>query len=496
MRDFIDDIKTHETEISNPSDIRFETTQENLNYTLSKEDFEEYFSWNELYQNNIWNCWLISPIMSLVEFWDYEKLIRTSVKKNEKWFIISLPLWSPEPHISFISFKELNQVQRYLWWYSPVLVSWKQWIQALMLAYWKMFTWKNQFDYNNFERWRSSRVFYDLVYGINVYETKRTIFSYDTDPVWAWDQLFLNQLYDILENFDKKTDMISLAVCLDPLTKFLSHYSMTNHEISVKKVRKDNWTLIITVGNSADDLKDHDITFRDLMQSCGAFSLWTKKNKSWLKKSKESYIWKRKYIGSTDIDDINEIKSVNQIVQLHWKEKEALREARWDIIVTDIVDNTMNVSSYGFDTKLEERDWIIVVSVWTNELSINKWLLSNKYEYEEEVIANKNYPFYLYWAKIANFVNMMRKLYINPKKWDKQNKKTFCLIDWCLQFDDDSNTFEWRDKSKRKIKEKLGDDYIKCLKDWESLWIKSSDNKTQQKIVNFLNQLVRDNISE
>ena len=492
MRDFIDDIKTHETEISNPSDIRFETTQKNLNYTLSKEDFEEYFSWNELYQNNIWNCWLISPIMSLVKFWDYEKLIRTSVKMNDNGFIISLPLWSPEPHTYSISFEELNQVQRRISWDSPSLVEWKLWIQALVLAYWKMSTGKDQFDYINLAGWNSSNVFYDLVYGIEVYSVERNGLPYCDDPYWACDQDFLKQLRDVLENFNKNTDMISLYVSVDPLIHLLSHYSMSNHEISVKNVKKDNWKLIITVWNMDEKYEDCDITFEDLITACGGFSLWTKNKRPWLKKSNESYVWKRKYIWEIYAKKHNKIESVNQLVLLHWKEKEALREARWDIVVTDIAENELKVSSYGLDTKLEEKDWKIIISVWNNKIYISKAVLSNKYEYKGRITSNKEYPFYLYWAKIANFVNMMRKFYIEPEKWDKKNYTPFCLVRWALQFDDNPNSFNFGTRIKRKWKELIWDDYIECLRDWESLGIDSSNDETKQKIVDFLNQLVKE----
>ena len=490
MEEIIDNINIPEIDIKDPLNISFETTEENLKYTLSKEDFEEYFSWNEIYQENVWDCRLVSPIMSLVEFWGYERLIRTSVKKDENGFKISLPLWSPEPYTYFISFEEINQVQLWISWDAPSLVDWKLWIQALVLAYWKMCTWKDQFDYINLDGWSSNRVFNDLIYGIEVYEAKRKKVSYDKDPHGSCDKNFLNHLYDILENFNEKTDMIVLSVSVDLLTNALWHYSNSNHSISVKKVKKENWKLVITVWNLSEDYEDCDVTFEDLITSCARFFLWTTKERPWLKKSNKSYIWKRKYCASAQSKNIDKVESVNQVVQLHWKGKEFLREARGDIIVTDMEYNVLKVSSYGLDTKVEERDWMVIISVWTNELYIDKSLLSNKYEYNREIIANADYPFYLYWAKIANFVNMMRNFYINPKKWDEKNEAPFSLIDWVLQFDDNPKSFKSTDRIKRKFKELIWDDYIECLRDWESLWINPLDDEIKQKIVDFLNQLV------
>ena len=139
---------------------------------------------------------------------------------------------------------------------------------------------------------------------------------------------------------------------------------------------------------------------------------------------------------------------------------------------------------------IKERCWqIIIYNNWI-ELSINKAKLLNKYKYDGKTVENDQYPLLLYWAKIANFVNMMRNLYIDQKKWDENNNTPFCLVGWRLQFDDNPNSFKSADRIKRQCKELIWDDYIECLRDWESLGIDSSDDETKQKIVDFLNQLV------
>lgn len=476
---------------------------ENNGYTLSKEDFQKYFEWEDFQQRNIWDCWLLAAIDSLVSYWDYENLIRTSVKKVGGGFSIWLPLWSPRPIEYFVSFNEMNTNQINISWNKSILVTWKDWIKALVLAYGKMSTWKGRnFDHQNLSGWAGDRAFNDLVYGIEVYRVDRTNYLQDEDPDWTIDREFTDKFYKVLEDFDTKYDMLTLSVNqLDEQEmrqqwlhgesySSLGHYSQHNHEISVEKVKKQNWKLIVTVSNPWDSGRSYDISFENLIKSCSGFYLWTKKARQWLSTSSRSYAWERGYAASNYTTKIEDVESVNQVVQLTWEADEALRKARWDIIVTSTQNDAYQVFSYRLKMNIKERNWNIIICDKWCELLIDKTKLSNKYEYNGKDIENDQYPLLLYWAKIANFINMMRNLYIDTKKRDKKNDKPFCIKDWILKFDDDPSTFSWSDRLQREWAELFWDDYIDCLNDWSNLWINTSDTGTQQKICNFLNQLV------
>ena len=472
---------------------------------LSKSDFKKYFEWEDFQQENIGNCRLLAVIDSLVSFWDYEKLIRTSVTKDNKWYTFYLPLWAPhlDSNKFFVSYEELDTNQVGIGWDTPILVIWKQWIQALVLAYWKKCTWKyGQFDYNNLSSWQSDRALNDLVFWIKTYSEVRTTYSETEDQLWKKDLDFINKFYKTLEGFNRKYDMLTLSVNqlqendLDRQNikweaySSLWHYSKPNHTISVEKVRKEKWKLIVTVSNPRDSNRTYDITFNDLIKSCHGFYLGTKRERWRLSKSDRTNSNQMTYHATDITKTIDDIQSINQVVQLTWEANEALREARWDILVTENKNNTFKVSSYDLEMNIKERGWqIIIYNNWI-ELSIDKKKLLNKYEYDDKTVENNQYPLLLYWAKIANFINMMRKFYINPKKRDKSNNKAFRIINWSLQFDDDPSTFGWRNRIRRKSAERFWDDYIECLNDRNSLWISNNDKNTKQKIANLLNQFL------
>ena len=484
---------------------RWRERKENVNYTLSQADFQKYFEWENFQQRNIWDCWLLSAIDSLVSFWDYEKLIRTSVRKVDKGFYVWLPLWSPMPTQYFVSFDEINTNQINISWNKSILVTWKDWIKALALAYGKRSTWKTQdFDHQNLRWWSGNQVFKEMVYWIHTYYCSRTsIWSEQKDPNWTFDMEFVFKLEGVLENFDAKTDMLTLWVSqlqeadLDRLNlpweaySSLWHYSEMNHEISVEKVKKNSdWVLIVTVSNPWDWSKSYDITFNSLIKSCGDFSLWTKIQRPLLSEYNRSNKWVRSHHAADIVKKAEDVRSLNQVVQLTWEADDALRKARWDIIVTSTQNDAYQVFSYRLNMNIKERNWNIIICDKWCELLIDKTKLSNKYEYNGKDIENDQYPLLLYWAKIANFINMMRNLYIDTKKRDKKNDKPFCIKDWILKFDDDPSTFSWSDRLQREWAELFWDDYIDCLNDWSNLWINTSDTGTQQKICNFLNQLV------
>lgn len=497
---------------------------ENKQYTLSKEDFKKYFEWENFRQRTVWNCWLVAVIDSLVSYWDYEKLIRSSVKIDNKWFTFILPLWDPNWIEQFVSFKEIKEVQRDIYWNEQILISWKSWIKALAIAFWKLYSWfSDKLVYNNLDGWNSCIVFSLLVYDIDTYLLVRSGMSEKDDPNWTVDTIFTWKLRSILERFNTKTDMLTLSVNqllgnsinVDDYSS-LGHYSNSNHTVSVEKVIKKNWKLFITISNPWDSNRSYDILFEDLIKSCNYFNLWTK-NKNYkdltmdanvLYKSKMPFSnkkldWDSIRIMNTNIKN-NQVPykkngnnnidlsphTVDQIVSITWDADKALREARKEIIVTNDSNNKIKVSSYDLSINMEEKWWNVIISLWKNKLNINKSHISDRYKYDGKNIQDENFPFYLYWAKIANFINLMRKLYINKKSQDKSNDRPFRIINWSLQFDDNPLKLIW-DKWRTRIWAELTwDDYIECLRNWWLLWISSSDNETKQKIADFLNKLI------
>lgn len=506
------------------------SNMEEKSYILSEEDFKQYFEWENFCQGHVWDCWLVAAIDSLVSYWDYEKLIRTSVKKTDNWFYFYLPLWTKVEDVSeevFVSFDEIKEGQRDIEWYQQFLVTWKLWIQALAIAFWKLQSnTKYKFDYSMFDGWLSSFFFLSIApLDLDKYVLVRAIIAEKDDPYWNADKVFVEKLYTVLENFNAETDMLTLPVYQrveknmnrDQILSTFGHYSNCNHAVSVEKVTKKDWTLVITFSNPWDSNKSYDITFENLIKSCVWFDLCTKNkdytnimsglNKThgltfideYLNNIDEDLKFGCFIVGETDLPKSftsykpkadNRPRSVNQVIKSTWVEDKSLQNIRKDVIVSDENDK-LKISSYGLSIYLEEKWWNFVISLWENKLFIDKNRLSDSYEYEWKTTQKEKYPLYLYWAKIANFINMMRKFYINTKSRDKKNNAPFAVKDWKLEFDDNPIKFSKKEMRKRIWASVIWDDTIVVLDDRSKLWISPSDGETKQKIVNFLNKLVQ-----
>ena len=459
-------------------------------YSLSHEDFVNYFEGESFGQRNVGDCWFLAAIDSLVSFWDYEKLIRSSVTKNKNGFKIKLPLWSNSGKEYFISFSELKKKQSWIHWENFVLVEWKQGIEALVRAYLRHTSTdsnnESDTDFLNLNGWNTGLTFNSLLYfpWMKTYYAQRTISEAEQkkDIQWTKDTQFVSQIYSALEDFDSKNDMITLWVyqvdeanndrknqSADNYNQ-LGHYSKSNHEISVEAVKKDRWNLIITVSNPWDSGRKYDISFNNLIKSCASFTLCTKKERKWLKESTKSYWkWERRHAASNKIS-MDKVRNVNQIIEITWKENEELRKARGDIIVENIDINKITVTSYGRSTQVEQKNGNIIIGTGNEKLSIPETEISNVfYKSQSDMEKNDAYRLHLYWAKIANMIHFIEKNY------DK-NDDLYLNSDWILQYDRTwpRNTDIIKDRWKLWInKDKTKIEFTKYL---EKLWYKCEIN--------------------
>lgn len=498
----------------------YEKLDEN-GYILSKEDFHKYFEWDDFEQQNIWDCWLLAAIDSLINFPDYEDIIRKNVKREDNGFSFILPFWAPLWQTSkiYVDFNELVTQQLTKEWDELLLVGGdnvKDWIKALVKAYSKFVTLGNNTDYMNLSWWFPYYSFNNLVYWMNIYVWERSIELWkEYDGKWILDSAFCNQLKDVLRNFDNKNDMLVLWVSMldgastlfdlfidiDPAyvgeekNGYMDHYSWEHrHALSVEQVKEKDWSIIVTISNPWKAWKKYtyDVTLDALLTSCRMFTLCTKNKKSWLHKhNPNDYDRDRENCASYGINKIDDVTTVNQVVQTTWKEDEVLRAVRKNIIVNKNKNGVLDVQSYDLNMRVKEENWLIIINHWTKHLKINKSDLSKTYRYNWKYEKSENYPLYLYGVKIANFVNRMRKLYIDTEKRDKSNNKPFSISkDWYLQFDDNRKAHDGLRTRIWRMIESIWDDYIICLKDWSSLWVSSWDYSTKKKIADFLNEFV------
>ncbi len=457
-------------------------------YKLSHEDFVEYFEGERFYQRNIGNCWLLAAIDSLVSFWDYEKLVRSSVSKDKNGFTIRLPLWSKKDNKKskeyFVSFSELKKSQSGIYWNNLIPVDWKSWIKALVRAFLRHTSNDgnngSDIDFLNLKGGRWVSAFNSLVSfpWMKTYCCTRTISEKEKreDKSWTKDVQFVNTFRSVLESFNRQNDMLTLTVCQEQETNNdrknqpkdnyddLWHYSRPNHEISVEAVKKSGWNLIITVSNPWDSERTYDILFDDLLKSCSVFSLCTKKARTWLQESTGSYWdWSRRNAASDHLNSMDRAQNINQIVEFTWEKNEELRKARGDIIVENLGTNKIAVTSYNYTTQVERSNGKIIIWTGNKALLIPEAEISDIFNKEK----NKAYRLHLYWAKIANMIHFIQN------KYSKDDN--LCLnSDWTLQYDRvwPRNTDIIKDWGRKQIwisRDKTKKEFVKHL---EKLWYK------------------------
>lgn len=305
-------------------------------YTLSKEDFDRDFKWDNFSQW-IWNCWMVSVLDSFVNFWDYEKLIRTHAKKNNKWWYdITLPMWDFKRNGGLFNFWKRKEIYHIT---SEDLLPQvsiegekiqllgngvKKWIHCLIIALWqKLAGSKNSsFDYNVLNGWHSVDVMDALM--INFYSlaiNRKTI----------GDEEFNKKLKSYLKIFDSRTDMMTVSVKWQGSWKNMWKVSewkgWTNHAISVdsvfyKQVENYFWwkskEMRVRLSNPHDSSDTYEMPYYDFKNKCWKLHFWSKKMGKVEKDYGEPWTFngKNERINSTYSGDFKD--SLNWYIQNEW----------------------------------------------------------------------------------------------------------------------------------------------------------------------------------
>lgn len=469
------------------------------NYTLSEFDFFKYFEWENFQQQNIWDCWLVASVDSLVSWGPYKEYIKKSVTKTPTWFDIIMPLWAPQSAIdswnaAVVSIDEQDLLpQKSLSWEDLVLVEWKDGIYALMMAYGKMATGKDTFDLINMATIddNSWNPFAGLVWGINSYSEDRKD-----------DRLAKGKFDRILSEFDSQTDMLTLGV--NQLVEWYSklewynklwNWSGVNHDVSVERTYKENGILMVVVSAPQDSMRSYTISAEGLWKSCALYTMWSLKKKSYLWGVSRSEYWEREvsaFVKNSDQKNnvrnneksFSKAKTLNQMLQLTWKIDEDQRISRGDAVVQERNGDTYVDSRKRTDTCITYyADNITIISVGGQDLML--WdVFSDVYRDAK----NPKYKSFLYPPRLTVFINKMRHDYIDKQNGDGKSPFSLDEDNWNLFFDDDFTEFSGGDFWERMAKNVV-DDYVTVLDDRSLLWIKDSDIATKKKIIKFLNEL-------
>lgn len=499
-------------------------------FTLSKADFEKYFAGENFQQRSIGNCRLLAAIDSLVSRGKYEEVIRKSVKRDKEGnFSIRLPLWSAQGKEITVTKEELKD-QININGSKAILVSGKEGIKAIVTAYGKLATGKNgndQFDYHNLTGGLWHLAFNTLLEGVEVFIQGRSKWGKKNekeDPKWTYDKVFMETFKKTLENFNPKSDLLTISVyqkregkwdrgAIKDSYELLGHYSKSNHSISVEKTFQKNWTLYIQLSNPRNSNRSYTLSFNELLKSTSQFYLATnnsvKYNFLWKKKSdtKEDNS-PREFLGKKATKPI----SLNQVIQTTGEFNKQESIWRGDVIVEQTSSNSLTVKWRGKDDgKVTREKEKLTLKIGSLECNINKNKLSKTFKNK----VHEQYPIFLYSPRILLFVQKIRSLYIDGEKGKWTNPFQLDKY-WDILFIPNPNKI-WSDNNIKNIganlvdvaadiagifwekgKEIKSNRYsseqrtIKVLKNRYLLWIDNYDKETKETIVNFLNALYQE----
>lgn len=448
-------------------------------YTLNKMNFQRYFAWENFSQMNIWNCYILSVIDGMTKLDNYEDLIRKSIKIDKYWnFEIKLPLWDKNWKIYKIE-KSYFDENINIYGNNFDFLKWKDWIKALVIAYWEMVTWKKNFDILTLTWWRMEKTYNSLIHWINSYTEERTEkYIY---PFWLEFEIknenFVENFEKILKNFNPKKQILNIWVFqlkwYNELWDLDSPESYA-HALNVEKVFYKNNNFFVKLSNPHDASKSYDIDFEILKNKVFTYNLWSFEEIKHLKNIK--YLEKdnrENYIALTDI-------SLSWIIQKTWKIDYDLISKRWNTKIRWLNDSNsiILVNSYWKDVLLKKYNEKITFDFNWKNLDLKSNVFSDIFWNEK----NENFKFYLYAPRLSVFINRVSTQYLE----NNTIKNPFSLSqNWNLIYSWDLKDKWFIDKTINSIFHKN----LNILKVWEKLWINNNDLETKTQIVNFLNNL-------
>lgn len=260
-----------------------EKLENNTQYTLSKEDFDQYFSW-EGFKQWMWSCRLVWAINWMMNLDSYESIIRSSVKLSNdgiwSFLKIKIPLWEPWATEYTISFDEIHQVQSFIKSEYSIVAqdgttsidfTATQWINALTIAYWKHVTWRESFDFNRLT-WLKFTDFWNQISTL-LWNENISVTSKDR----SIDKNFFNEFDNALKNFNQSNQILLLWVHLldQPWINYskIDHTTPWNHLVSVEAIDISADTVLLSDPNNPSVKRQMKLS--ELAQYTKSFSLWT-----------------------------------------------------------------------------------------------------------------------------------------------------------------------------------------------------------------------------
>lgn len=343
-------------------------------YILSREDYQKYFEWDNFYQGDLWNCYLLATLDGMTSWGMMEEIARKSIKidRDSTWEIRSisyfLPLWAPIGQ-SMQVIVTRDELIAYDWLKQHRLakLGMKDGLLGLMIAYGKKTTGKDIFDTHLLTDGDPSATINTLISGISVYNN-------DT-----WDENFQKWLENSLRSFDPSTDIYSVSMIIThPRDKDQSdiwnlrygeHHELSGkwyeaHAFSVERVEKGaDDTIQVIVSNPWNASQERAFSFSEFKKLAYSFSYATKKSfiATWAIDAQVLG-----YKTFTDVDDRSK-KQVNVWEKVDKNSKDS------DGFITWVVSSSI----YPTSIAIPEAAWVIFHPKDQYTTSYKEWRLEN-----------------------------------------------------------------------------------------------------------------------
>ena len=410
-------------------------------HPITEQEFNKYFSWESFRQSNIWNCWLVAAVDSLISLWQYKELIFNNVRCIENGFVFRMPLrmkGSENSEIKRNFFHEWDSYvvtkDMYSWEKSKCgrlnLLSWKEWHKALAYVLWRLYTWHDDYSYEELNSllWREESPLEYMVYP-TVSERRYKLL----------DESCFQNLEKLLWNFNPKTDMMTVWVQqwnwyseLLPSNLFADR----GHFVSIEKTRYTNWKLMVRISNPWNAWIYYDTSFKNLKKSAESYN-WASLNINAYKDKRVKSPHDERLDKAKDFWDTKRI-SMEWDINMTWENREELQWQRDLKIYAHEYGKIYTVESrWGSATNVELLDWFVRFSVaGRKNISISipydKFLSTDK----DDLVDKSLY--------IANFINKMEYDYIKPQKAKKNYSWPFGWERWkWLEFQHKADNLRW-----------------------------------------------------